>query len=76
MSLPDASHCPLCGQLNGCGALRQQSSAAMECWCFNLEIPEPLLDQLPPEQRHNSCVCRRCVEDFLNNRPEASEPVD
>jgi hypothetical protein len=31
------------------------------CWCAQVEIPEALLAQVPPELRNVNCICRVCV---------------
>jgi len=54
------AQCPLCGQLNDCQLC---TSAAYKgpCWCAQVEIPEALLAQVPPDRRNQTCLCRTCV---------------
>ncbi|WP_221794825.1 cysteine-rich CWC family protein [Oceanobacter mangrovi] len=59
--------CPLCGQANSCVNLAEKD-VSKSCWCNDpaLTFPEALLAQIPPEQRRKACVCKACVQAFLN----------
>lgn len=57
----EAAKCPLCGGPNDC-QLCTASAYKGHCWCFNVEIPQSLLDSLPAEVRRKSCLCRKCIE--------------
>jgi hypothetical protein len=63
----DLSRCPLCGGPNRCQRVTQDSYKG-PCWCFEVEVPEELLRQVPPEWRNAVCVCRGCIESFLRTR--------
>jgi hypothetical protein len=66
----DAGRCPVCGQPNDC----QLCTAAVykgPCWCLQVEIPEVLLNQIPPAARGKACLCRDCVTAFHRTRLEA-----
>ncbi|WP_341279029.1 cysteine-rich CWC family protein [Paenibacillus sp. FSL H8-0537] len=52
--------CPLCGGPNGCAI--EAGLAPHSCWCFRERVPQSLLEQIPPEQRNQSCVCQNCVK--------------
>ena len=52
--------CPLCGQPNDC-QLCTTSAYKGPCWCARVQIPEALLAQVPPDQRNQACLCRKCV---------------
>jgi hypothetical protein len=54
----DERRCPLCGEINQCGA------ESGDCWCFHSKVPMALREQIPTELRGKSCICRKCVEDF------------
>lgn len=70
-SIKDGSLCPLCHQANHCAMAAQKDPAA--CWCHHTAVPQQLLDQIPPENRGMSCVCKDCVDRFneqLRNKRE------
>ncbi len=50
--------CPICGGDNGC----MHNS---DCWCFKVTIPEGLLESIPEEKRGKACVCKSCVEEYM-----------
>jgi len=31
------------------------------CWCFEVEIPRELLDQIPEDRRRQACLCPNCA---------------
>lgn len=66
----DPACCPLCGQPNEC-QLCTTAAYKGPCWCEQLSIPEELLARVPPEQRNQACICRRCVMDFHRARERA-----
>ncbi|WP_348272568.1 cysteine-rich CWC family protein [Paenibacillus sp. BIHB 4019] len=51
--------CPLCGGPNGCAI--EAGQVPHSCWCFRERVPQSLLEQIPPAQRNQSCVCQKCV---------------
>ncbi|WP_232696479.1 cysteine-rich CWC family protein [Brevibacillus daliensis] len=51
--------CPLCGGVNAC------SVTSGDCWCFHMKVPQELRDQIPSEHRGKTCICRKCVEEYL-----------
>lgn len=59
-----ADRCPLCGQPNGC----QADSRPRDCWCHQVQVPQALLDRVPPGLRGTACICRDCILSF-NARP-------
>jgi hypothetical protein len=62
----NAAICPLCGEPNDC-ALAADPDAA-ECWCDDLEFPQELLDQVPINAVHQTCICRTCLERYNESR--------
>lgn len=64
-----ASGCPLCGAPNDC-QLCTQAAYKGPCWCEGLPFPEELLARVPAEVRNRVCICRRCVETALRQRPQ------
>ncbi|MCK8060143.1 MULTISPECIES: cysteine-rich CWC family protein [unclassified Fusibacter] len=51
--------CPICGKENGCAFMTGEDPKS--CWCMTIKVPKGLLEQIPPEKRGESCVCRSCV---------------
>ncbi len=64
----DPKLCPICQQNNACGNL--QSATVASCWCHDTELsfPKELLDTLPSDMRNKACICRRCVQAFLDQQ--------
>lgn len=60
--LIDKGICPICGKDNQC-----QNS--VDCWCYNVTIPEGLLRLVPEEKRGQSCICKACIDRY-NSREE------
>ncbi|WP_441003511.1 cysteine-rich CWC family protein [Pseudocolwellia agarivorans] len=52
-------NCPLCQQNNYCAVDSDEP-----CWCMNTKIPTELIEQVPSEQRNQSCICASCVNKF------------
>ncbi|WP_370979359.1 cysteine-rich CWC family protein [Agaribacterium sp. ZY112] len=59
-----AACCPLCGKANDCMHVKQKASS---CWCSepNFTFPEALLKTLPDDAKSKVCICRNCVEAFI-----------
>ena len=55
--LLDAQRCPLCGEVNHCAVALGDN----DCWCFSTEIPESVLEKIPPEARQRACICASCA---------------
>ncbi len=55
-------NCPLCSQANHCG----MEKGLDNCWCAadGMEFPGELLQQLPDQQKGQSCICEACVRAF------------
>lgn len=71
----DPARCPLCGRANAC---QQASCDAYKglCWCERVTFPEELLHRLPEESRGRACVCRACVMEALQARPDPRPDPD
>jgi hypothetical protein len=39
---------------------------AEECWCGDKEFPRELLAQIPQKSVHRTCVCAKCLENYLS----------
>lgn len=61
-SMNDGSLCPICHQENHCAMVAGKDPAT--CWCHHTAVPQQLLEQIPPENRGISCVCKDCVDRF------------
>lgn len=62
----DTVICPLCGQLNDCAMAADPN--AIECWCEELKFPQELLDQVPENSLHQTCICQNCLDRFMDER--------
>ncbi len=58
--------CPLCGGKNGCAVAGGEDPYS--CWCMTTDVPEALLEMVPEEVKGKSCVCKKCVEKYLNEK--------
>ena len=63
MSTSEQSICPICKNPNSCTV-----DAMQNCWCFSVEIPEQLIQQLPPHLRNVSCICSKCIMEFKQSK--------
>lgn len=52
--------CPLCQNENHCAISR--GSQPKSCWCMNISIPKPLLEN--PLLNKKSCICKKCIDKF------------
>lgn len=57
--------CPVCGKDNGCAMLKGEDPKS--CWCMTIQVPKELLNQVAPEERGKSCICKNCVMEFKEN---------
>lgn len=58
-------YCPLCGGENKCmaGTLEQ-----INCWCGKeIGFPKELLELVPQESRGKHCICKKCLDKFMDN---------
>lgn len=53
--------CPICGEDNDCGLLKDPTQA---CWCTQKTFPNELLQKVPENMKNKACICQRCVEKF------------
>ncbi|WP_299083715.1 cysteine-rich CWC family protein [uncultured Paraglaciecola sp.] len=56
------SHCPLCGDNNGCTNSSPNNNTAA-CWCMESKIPfsDDLLNQLTDAAKNKVCICKACA---------------
>jgi hypothetical protein len=64
-SYDDRSKCPLCGEPNQCALAADP--AATQCWCDTVVFPAELLAKIPPEAVRKTCVCQKCLEEYLES---------
>ena len=59
----DPTHCPLCGQPNGCAMEAERATGQPQppCWCTQVVFDAQVLDRVPTEARHRACVCAACA---------------
>ena len=73
----EPSQCPLCHQPNECQIC---TAAAYKgpCWCAQVEIPDALLAQIPPDQHNQVCLCQNCITTWhrTHPRPPKIQPGD
>lgn len=55
--------CPLCGGDNHCASALGEDPST--CWCMTKIIPKELLAKIPKEKENTSCICEKCLDDFL-----------
>ncbi len=66
MSTPiDETQCPLCSGNNACGAHDDT-----RCWCCSTGIPQGLRDLVPAEMQMKACICKNCVERYLQTQQQ------
>ncbi len=58
--------CPLCGKQNRCAVVA--GTDPFKCWCNTTKVPKELLDRVPEEQKGKACVCRDCIEKYLEGK--------
>lgn len=54
-------YCPICGQENGCGIGEPRET----CWCTHAYFPKGIFAKVPPDQLRKSCICKECLEKFV-----------
>lgn len=54
--------CPFCKGDNNCKVFEPKS-----CWCMTTKVPEELRKLVPDDLKMKSCICKNCVESFLEN---------
>ena len=67
LDLHNPDKCPLCGAANEC-QLCSPAAYKGQCWCAQMQIPEALLAQVPPDLKNKACICRACVMKFLREK--------
>ena len=60
----NTSICPLCGEPNQCAMAADPD--AEKCWCGDKEFPRELLVQIPQKTVRRTCVCAKCLENYLS----------
>lgn len=55
--------CPLCNEPNHCKANSDEP-----CWCSTVTIPQELRDRIPASYKGKACICRKCVESYLEEQ--------
>ncbi|NQW83135.1 MAG: cysteine-rich CWC family protein [Alcaligenaceae bacterium] len=62
----DLALCPICKNPNACAIERARVTGnnAERCWCFDADISEEVLDQVPDEAKGVSCVCGKCAGSY------------
>lgn len=61
MATIDPSHCPVCGDHNGCAAVAAGRARCTDCWCFRVTIAADALARIPEALRGQACLCARCA---------------
>ncbi len=73
----EPAQCPLCHQPNEC-QLCTVAAYKGPCWCAQVEIPEALLAQIPPDLHNQACLCQNCITTWhrTHPRPPKIQPGD
>ena len=64
----DPSKCPLCGNANLCGEVKNSSNKtcggenSLDCWCKSVDFSKTLLDSVPEQARRKACICQQCAQ--------------
>lgn len=37
------------------------------CWCFEVEVPQKLIDLVPNDKKRKSCICLTCIQSFKDD---------
>ena len=69
---PTTTHCPLCGQSNGCAVAA--GLPAQQCWCMRESVSREALARLPAEARGRACICPLCAREEPA-APQAPAPI-
>ncbi|MFC7440452.1 cysteine-rich CWC family protein [Laceyella putida] len=59
--------CPICGKGNGCNLAGQPIGS---CWCSRERFPAGLLALVPTDQRGKACICKACLDRFIQRIPQ------
>jgi len=54
--------CPICGKYNNCGADNSE-----RCWCFEIDVPQKLINLVSEHKKSKACICLACIEEFKIN---------
>lgn len=57
--------CPFCKEDNFCLPLKNET-----CWCTNFVVPTSLINLLPSKYKNNTCICKKCIVFYQNNKYE------
>ncbi|XEC94196.1 cysteine-rich CWC family protein [Paenibacillus tarimensis] len=64
MENKSAKHCPICKKDNQCGNIAGHPT----CWCSKARFPEAIFELVPPDQRGKACICKDCLDRFVQIR--------
>jgi hypothetical protein len=70
----EKGECPLCHRANACAIVANEDP--LTCWCMSTKVPEELLKRIPEAQRGMSCVCKHCVDEYLNSKTSKVDSYD
>jgi hypothetical protein len=68
----DSSVCPLCQGANRCAAATKASgeqSSIKHCWCFRVQFPANIIDDIPQSAKRKACICAQCVDKLALAKP-------
>lgn len=63
--------CPFCKEDNNCKVSEPKS-----CWCMTTKVPQKLRELVPINLKMKSCICKNCVESFIENEKAFIEKYD
>ena len=63
MNAPDATRCPMCGNVNRCAMEVERESGEQQppCWCMKVDFSAALIASVPEPLRGVACLCEACA---------------
>jgi hypothetical protein len=76
MTAIDATHCPICGELNRCAMEIEKTTGVKQeaCWCVNMSFSEALMAQVPKALQGQACICAKCASSGTHSNPADKMP--
>ncbi|WP_370569623.1 cysteine-rich CWC family protein [Sporosarcina sp. BP05] len=59
----ESYQCPICKDNNNCCNSIGKSLGI--CWCSGEFFPKAILELVPYDQLRKSCICKKCLDEFV-----------
>jgi len=59
----ESYQCPICKGNNNCCNSTEKSLGI--CWCNGEFFPKAIFDLVPYDQLRKSCICKKCLDEFV-----------